>query len=97
MAASADLVTVQSFSDQELKDAIEELNRSTATIAQQTDTLKQQQDALTRLVKGKTNEAERRSALELKHAQAWELSRKASTSDVRTLPLVLRLSFALPH
>jgi hypothetical protein len=82
LAASTDLATVQSFSDQELRDAIKELNRSTDTIAKQTETLKQQQEALTRLLKGKAKDAERRSALELKHAQASGLDRKASASAV---------------
>lgn len=94
LAASADLATVQSFSDRELRDAIEELDRSTETISKQTEALTQQQDALTRLMRGKAKESEGRSALELKHAQAWELDRKTSASDVRTRPSSRRVAFS---
>ncbi|KAF5538811.1 hypothetical protein FNAPI_11004 [Fusarium napiforme] len=52
-----DLGEVQAVSEDDVRAAIEELNRSTATISKQTETLKQQRDALARLVK-KRDEAE---------------------------------------
>ena len=45
------------MNEDDIRAAIEELNRSTATISKQTETLKQQRDALARLVK-KRDEAE---------------------------------------
>ncbi|KAF5021275.1 hypothetical protein F66182_6673 [Fusarium sp. NRRL 66182] len=52
-----DLGEVQAVNEGDIRAAIDELNRSTATISKQTETLKQQQDALARLVK-KRDEAE---------------------------------------
>lgn len=52
-----DLGEVQAVNEDDVRAAIEELNRSTATISKQTETLKQQRDALARLVK-KRDEAE---------------------------------------
>ncbi|EWZ43680.1 hypothetical protein FOXG_02426 [Fusarium oxysporum f. sp. lycopersici 4287] len=52
-----DLGEVQAVNEDDIRAAIEELNRSTATISKQTETLKQQRDALARLVK-KRDEAE---------------------------------------
>jgi hypothetical protein len=94
LGASVDLATVQAFNDQEIKDAILELNRSTDAINKQTETLKHQQDALARLVKGTAKDVDARSALDLKHAQASELDRKAAMSSVSSLAqsLELRLS-----
>lgn len=82
LAASADLSCVQPVSDQEIKDAIQELNRSTDAINKQTETLRQQQDALSRLIasSGKTGEA--RSDLEAKRLYEWESNRKALQTNV---------------
>ncbi|KAF5640527.1 hypothetical protein F52700_3678 [Fusarium sp. NRRL 52700] len=52
-----DLGEVQAVNEDDVRAAIEELNRSTATISKQTETLKQQRDALARLVR-KRDEAE---------------------------------------
>ncbi|CAF3471248.1 hypothetical protein SNK03_007785 [Fusarium graminearum] len=52
-----DLGEVQAVNEDDIRAAIEELNRSTETITKQTETLRQQQDALARLVK-KRDEAE---------------------------------------
>ncbi|RKL18044.1 hypothetical protein BFJ68_g4303 [Fusarium oxysporum] len=52
-----DLGEVQAVNEDDIRAAIEELNRSTTTISKQTETLKQQRDALARLVK-KRDEAE---------------------------------------
>lgn len=82
LAASADLSSVQPVSDQEIMDAIQELNRSTDAINKQTDTLRQQQNALSRLIStsGKTGDA--RSDLEAKRLYQWESSRKALQTSV---------------
>lgn len=82
LAASADLSSVQAFSDQEILDAIQDLNRSTDAINKQTETLRQQQSALSRLItaSGKTSDA--RSNLEAKRLYEWESSRKALQTSV---------------
>lgn len=82
LAASADLSSVQPVSDQEITDAIQELNRSTDAVTKQTETLRQQQNALSRLITagGKTGDA--RSDLEAKRLYEWESSRKALQTSV---------------
>lgn len=57
LAELHDLGEVQAVNEDDIRAAIEELNRSTGEINKQTETLKQQQDALARLVK-KRDEAE---------------------------------------
>ncbi|KAF4472581.1 hypothetical protein FALBO_526 [Fusarium albosuccineum] len=57
LADAHDLGEVQAINEDDIRNAIEELNRSTATISKQTETLRQQQDALARLAK-KRGEAE---------------------------------------
>lgn len=85
MAASTDLSTVQALSDQEMQDAIDELNRSTEAINQQTETLRQQQDALSRLVSSSSKVGDARSDLEVKRLHKWESDRKALNTAVELL------------
>lgn len=74
---------MQAVNEDEIKKAIDELNRSTASITKQTETLQQQQDALSRLVKkGVENEARRR-ALEDARRQKSESDQKRLAAEVR--------------
>lgn len=86
LAASADLSRVQPSSDQEILDAIQELDRSTDAINKQTETLRQQQNAVSRLItaSGKTGDA--RSDLEAKRLYEWESRRKALQTNVSPKP-----------
>ncbi|KAF4968411.1 hypothetical protein FSARC_4208 [Fusarium sarcochroum] len=59
-----DLGEVQAVNEDDIRAAIEELNRSTATISKQTETLRQQQDALARLVKKRDEADNQRRHLE---------------------------------
>jgi hypothetical protein len=72
-----DLAKVPIFNDQELKDAIEELERSTAAISKQTESLRQQHDALGRLVRESQETAHARTNLEARQSQKWESEQKA--------------------
>ncbi|GAB1319962.1 HAUS augmin-like complex subunit 3 N-terminal domain-containing protein [Madurella fahalii] len=80
LAMSSDLTAARVLSDQEVKEAIEELNRSTQAITRQTDTLKQQQEALHRLVKGAHQGSEERAALEAGQTRKWEAQRSELAS-----------------
>jgi hypothetical protein len=82
LAATSDLATVQALSDQEIKDAIEELNRSTEAISRQTETLKQQQEALDRLVNGSKRDSDARSNLESLQTRKWETQRRSAALAV---------------
>ncbi|RMJ18923.1 hypothetical protein CDV36_001334 [Fusarium kuroshium] len=66
-----DLGEVQAVNEDDIRAAIDELNRSTATISKHTEALRQQQDALSRLVK-KRDEAE-------SQRRDWEDSRLNKT------------------
>lgn len=77
--------TVQAFSDQEIRDAIEELHRSTEVINKQTETLRQQQDALSRLLSTSGKFGDARSDLEIKRLHKWESDRKALNTTVELL------------
>ncbi|KAF4456036.1 hypothetical protein F53441_1757 [Fusarium austroafricanum] len=59
-----DLGEVQAVNEDDIRAAIEELNRSTATISKQTETLQQQRDALARLVKKRDETEKQRRDLE---------------------------------
>ncbi|KAK3302676.1 uncharacterized protein B0T15DRAFT_487707 [Chaetomium strumarium] len=72
LAMSSDLTTARVLSDHEIKDAIDELNRSTQAIRRHTETLKQQQQALGRLVNANRQGAEERLALEEGQTRKWE-------------------------
>lgn len=85
LAASADLSRVQSLSDQEIIDAIQELNRSTDAINKQTETLRQQQNAVSRLITASSKTGDARSDLEAKRLYQWESSRKALHTSVSAL------------
>ncbi|KPM35352.1 hypothetical protein AK830_g11226 [Neonectria ditissima] len=82
LADAHDLGEVQAVSEDDIRAAIEELNRSTATISKQTETLRQQQDALSRLVKKRgENEAQRRD-LESTRLRESESQRKKLAAEV---------------
>ncbi|KAK0717664.1 hypothetical protein B0T26DRAFT_740949 [Lasiosphaeria miniovina] len=92
LAATTDLGAVQSFSDQEIKDAIEELNRCTDAISKQTEALKQQQEALDRLVSGTRKAAEARFQIESRQTQKWETQHRSVALAVEDLSQSLHLS-----
>jgi hypothetical protein len=85
------LATVQGFRDEEIKSAIQELNRSTDAINRQTETLRQQQEALARLLKNEAKDTEARASLDLKHSQVLELDHQAIVSSVAGLSQELEL------
>lgn len=85
LADAHDLGEVQAVNEEDIRTAIEELNRSTATISKQTETLRQQQDALSRLVKKRgENEAQRRD-LESTRLRQSESQRKKLAAEVEDL------------
>lgn len=82
LAMSSDLTTARVLSDQEIKEAIEELNRSTNAITRHTETLKQQQDALHRLLHADRQSADERAAIDAGRARKWEAQRRGLASGV---------------
>ncbi|KAF4979263.1 hypothetical protein FZEAL_4508 [Fusarium zealandicum] len=96
LADAHDLGEVQAVNEDDIRAAIDELNRSTATISKQTETLRQQQEALARLVKKRDEaEAQRRDLEEArlnktKHAikkLAFEVDGEAQSLEYRVADL----------
>lgn len=83
---SADLTASRVLSDQELRDAVEELNQSTQAITRHTETLKQQQEALTRLTDTSRQAAQEQAAAKSLHARKGEAQRRNLASVVRSAP-----------
>jgi uncharacterized protein YciI len=81
---SSDLTAARVLSDQEIRDAIEELNRSTQAIVRHTETLKNQQEALGRLVEAGRQNDEERTGLEERQARNWQAQRRNLATDVCT-------------
>lgn len=85
LAALHDLGDVQAVYEDEIKKAIEELNRSTASITKQTETLLQQQDALSRLVKKGSENQSRRQSLEESRQLKFGSDRKRLAAEVEDM------------
>ncbi|KAH7170075.1 hypothetical protein EDB81DRAFT_876124 [Dactylonectria macrodidyma] len=85
LADAHDLGEVQAVNEEDIKAAIEELNRSTATITKQTETLRQQQDALARLVRKRAESEAQRRDLESTRLRSSESQRKKLATEVEDL------------
>ncbi|KAJ9137135.1 Vacuolar H+/Ca2+ exchanger [Pleurostoma richardsiae] len=81
-------------SDQEVKDAIEQLDRSTKAISRQIETMRQQREALARLVTSSGRDSGSRTRLEVERLTEWETDRKTLSSIVESLSqnLAFRIS-----
>lgn len=79
---SSDVTAARVLSDQEIRDAIQELDRSTEAITRQTEALRQQQEAFGRLVGVIRGNSEERAAGEDDQARKWEAGRKTLGSEV---------------
>ncbi len=84
LAVSSQRGTVLPLSEDEIKAAIEELDRSTEAISKQTGALKQQQEALARLAKTSGQCKDARADAERKQLQRWESDRKHMSAEVNT-------------
>jgi prefoldin subunit 5 len=85
LAMSSDLAAARVLSDQEIKDAIEELNRSTQAITRHTDALRQQQEALGRLVDAGRESSKERVAVQEARTRKWQAERSNLASEADEL------------
>ncbi|KAK4123022.1 hypothetical protein N657DRAFT_672083 [Parathielavia appendiculata] len=76
LAMSSDLSAARVLSEREIKEAIDELNRSTQAISRHAETLKQQQQALDRLVDDSRKNKEERAAVEENQVRKWQTQRR---------------------
>ena len=81
-----DLGEVQAVNEDDIRAAIDELNRSTATISKQTEALRQQQDALSRLVKKRDEAESQRRDWEDSRLNKTKLALKKLAFEVTTPP-----------
>ncbi|ROT38141.1 hypothetical protein SODALDRAFT_379357 [Sodiomyces alkalinus F11] len=94
LVTSQDLAIVPSVTEEELKTAIEELNRSTASITRQTETLKQHHNALAKLIEADAKAADSRSMLAAKKAAKQDAERKRLLTTVEELSQSLSFRIA---
>jgi hypothetical protein len=73
--AALDLSLVHGLNEKEVQSAIEELNRSTASIEKQTESLKLQQNAMKSLVKSENRVYQSRSHMEKGQVRKWEVEK----------------------
>ncbi|KAK4155765.1 hypothetical protein C8A00DRAFT_41688 [Chaetomidium leptoderma] len=85
LAMSSDLTAARVLSDQEIRDATEELSRSTQAITRHTETFKLQQEALGRLVDASRLGNQARAAVEAGQARTWQAQRRDLASGVSEL------------
>ncbi|KAK4244785.1 hypothetical protein C7999DRAFT_43609 [Corynascus novoguineensis] len=76
LAISSDLTATCLLGDQEIKDAIEELHRSTQAITRHSESLRQQQEILGRLVSADRESSRERIAIEAERGRAWQSERR---------------------
>jgi hypothetical protein len=86
LASLHDLAEVQPISEDDVRAAIEDLQRSTATIAKQTNTLRRQQDALSRLVKKSKEGNARRRELDQARRRNRTTDQKVLAAEVSHQP-----------
>jgi uncharacterized protein YoxC len=80
-----DLSAICDLNDDQLKTAIDELQRSTAAIKKQSETLRQQQNALALLVKSNTKNSKARSEANSRQLQKWEAEKDQVNSALQEL------------
>ncbi|KAK4196045.1 hypothetical protein QBC40DRAFT_13920 [Triangularia verruculosa] len=85
LASSSDLAAVQGLTDENVRDAVEQLDRSTQAITKQTETLKQQRDALGRFVTGDRQTRQERRVFESEQDRKYESQRRDLTLAVEEL------------
>ncbi|KAK0737235.1 hypothetical protein B0T21DRAFT_438557 [Apiosordaria backusii] len=85
LASSSDLAAVQGLTDENVRNAIEQLNRSTQAITKQTETLKQQREALDRLVTADRQTRQERRVFESEQDRRYESQRRDLTLAVEEL------------
>ncbi|RDW59618.1 hypothetical protein BP6252_12705 [Coleophoma cylindrospora] len=83
--AAQDTALVQSMSEAELAEAVEELKRSTAAIEKQTETLKLQHNAMSTLVKNNAHASKTRSQMDANQIRRWDIEKSQIKQAVEEL------------
>lgn len=80
--AAQDLSMVEGLNDREIRDAIEELKRSTASIEKQTEALRLQQNAMSALFKSERRANETRAHSDEGQLRRWQAERSQISQQV---------------
>lgn len=79
---------VEGVTDREIRDAIEELKRSTASIEKQTEALRLQQNAMGALVKSEQRTVHARAHSDQEQLRRWEAERGQISREVSAFLLL---------
>lgn len=90
LAAAHDLSAIQGLEDREIRDAVEELKRSTAAIEDQTKALKMQQVALSVFVRGNMRSAQTRAKADQNQLRKWNVEKAQMSAAVEELAQSLK-------
>lgn len=83
--AAHDLSVIQGLNDQEIRNAIEELKRSTAAIEKQTESIRLQQSAMSALLKTEKRAVQARSQTEKGQTRKWEVEKSQISAAIEEL------------
>jgi hypothetical protein len=81
--ASADAQYLPELDEKELRNAIDELQKSTASIEKHTQTLRKQQEAVASLLKSNRRSASSRASVNQAQHRIWDVEAKQLTTSVR--------------
>ncbi|PSS28396.1 hypothetical protein M430DRAFT_47402 [Amorphotheca resinae ATCC 22711] len=84
-AASQDLSAIRGLNDQDMQQAIEELQRSTAAIEKQSETLRLQQNAMKMLINSSAQVEQARSQTNKSQQRKWDMERGHIITAVKEL------------
>ena len=86
IASAYDLAAIRGLEHDEIRDAVEELKRSTAAIEKQTETLRLQQNAMNTLIKNKSRNDQARVQSEKSQLRKWSTEKDQAVSSVSYAP-----------
>ena len=85
LSTNNDISTIRGLDDQEIRDAVEELKRSTSAIEKQTEALRLQQNAMATLVKNKRRNDLARAQSDKHQQKKWSIDKRATSAAVSYL------------
>ncbi|KAG9243119.1 hypothetical protein BJ878DRAFT_512346 [Calycina marina] len=94
VTAAHNLSAIRGLDDDEIRDAVEELKRSTTAIEKQTEALNLQQDAMSTLIKNKTGSDQVRAQIERSQLAKWNAEKSQIGKSVEELAQNLKYSIS---
>jgi len=82
IASTHDLSAIRGLEDEEIRDAVEELKRSTSVIEKQSEALRLQQNAMSSLIKNKSRSNQARAQSEKSQLRIWNTEKIHTSASV---------------